>query len=208
MNDLQTEHYHALLVFKTSQVPMHSHIYTNPPICPPLCHLQIASSALPGSYSHMMAWVMQQRRVADHCNAHGEVSNVHSKRDKKVIVSCMTMVQGAFILTCSCSSSPLVQKDSSILPVPSSMVNERCVGASCAEMILPTSVICTTPLELLQSKRHSSTAKHRLRMCAYVVQLLVVYSVLVIRCIEGSLHQRHFCLYFHSPARAECAAAA
>jgi len=72
MNDLQTEHYHALLVFKTSQVPMHPHIYTNPPICPPLCHLQIASSALPGSYSHMMAWVLQQRRVADHCNAHGE----------------------------------------------------------------------------------------------------------------------------------------
>ena len=205
---------------------MHPHIYTNPPICPPLCHLQNCIISLPGSCSRMMVWVLQQRRDADlcnaqgefsnvhskrdtdHCNSHGKVSNVHSTRDKKVNVSCMTPVSGGLILTCSCSSSPLVQKDSSILPVPSSMVNERCVGASCAEMILPTSVICSTPLELLQRKRHSSTAKHRLKMCAYVVQLLVVYSILVIRCIEGSLHQRHFCLYFHSPARAECAAAA
>ena len=110
MNDLQTEDYHALLVFKTSQVPMHPHIYTNPPIRPPLCHLQVASSALPGSCSHMMAWVLQQGSDADHCNAHressnvqskretddcnahGDVSNVHGTRDKKVNVSYMTTV--------------------------------------------------------------------------------------------------------------------
>ena len=40
MDGLQTEHHHTLLVLKTSQVSMHTHIDSDAPVCSSLCHLR------------------------------------------------------------------------------------------------------------------------------------------------------------------------